>query len=99
VQYIVLYGLKTVFGMKGMNALPTLLFSDDALMPWVGFNAQPVRNGVCQRGAAKRQGAREPGPIGPETLAKPIVRLHLRELEAVVHGAIRALVRAGVFEA
>ena len=99
VQYILLYGLKTLFGMKSMNALPALLFSDEALMQLVGFNAQQVRNGVCQRGAAKRQGAREPGPICPETLAKQIVRLNLRELESVFNGAIRALARAGVFEA
>ena len=99
VQYILLYGLKTLFGIKSMNALPALLFSDEALMQLVGFNAQQVRNGVCQRGAAKRQGAREPGPICPETLAKQIVRLNLRELESVFNGAIRALARAGVFEA
>jgi hypothetical protein len=55
VQYILLYGLKTLFGIKSMNALPALLFSDEALMQLVGFNAQQVRNGVCQRGAAKRQ--------------------------------------------
>jgi hypothetical protein len=99
VQYILLYGLKTLFGIKSMNALPALLFSDEALMQLVGFNAQQVRNGVCQRGAAKRQGARQPGPICPETLAKQIVRLNLRELESVFNGAIRALARAGVFEA
>jgi hypothetical protein len=99
VQYILLYGLKTLFGIKSMNALPALLFSDEALMRLVGFNAQQVRNGVCQRGAAKRQGAREPGPICPETLAKQIVRMNLRELECVFNGAIRALARAGVFEA
>ena len=99
VQYILLYGIKTLFGIKSMNALPALLFSDEALMQLVGFNAQQVRNGVCQRGAAKRQGAREPGPICPETLAKQIVRLNLRELESVFNGAIRALARAGVFEA
>ena len=99
VQYILLYGLKTLFGITSMNALPAVLFSDEALMPLVGFNAQQVRNGVCQRGAGKRQGARQPGPMCPETLAKQIVRLNLRELESVFHGAIRALARAGVFEA
>jgi hypothetical protein len=93
------YGLKTLCSMKRMNALPAVLFSDEALMQWVGFNAQQVRTGVCQRGAAKRQGARQPGPICPETLAKPIVRLNLRELESVFHGAIRTLARAGGFEA
>src|SRR5262249_48331828 len=55
VQYLLLYSLKTLFGIESMNALPALLFSDEALMRLVGFNAQQVRQGVCQRGAAQRQ--------------------------------------------
>jgi hypothetical protein len=39
VQYLLLYGLKTMFGIESMNALPALLFSDEALMQLVGFNA------------------------------------------------------------
>jgi hypothetical protein len=99
VQHILLYGLKTLFGIESMNALPALLFSDEALMQLVGFNAQPVRQGVCQRGAAKRQGERTPGPISPETLANNIVKLNLRDLEFVLNGAIRALAKAKVFGA
>jgi hypothetical protein len=34
---------------------PPLLFSNEALMRAAGFNAHPVRDGVCQRGVAKRQ--------------------------------------------
>jgi hypothetical protein len=97
VQYVLLYGVKTLFGIDSMNALPPLLFSDEALMQWVGFNAQHVRQGMCQRGAATRQGARTPGPISPETLAHNIVKLNLRDLEHVFNGAIRALAQAGVF--
>jgi hypothetical protein len=82
-----------------MNALPPLLWSDDALRPLVGCKAPQVRQGVCQRGAAKRQGERTPGPIGPETLATQMVKGHVRALEAVFTGAIRALAQAGVFEA
>jgi hypothetical protein len=99
VQYVLLYGLKTLFGLESMNALPALLFSDEALMQLVGFNAQQVRHGVCQRGAATRQGERPPGPICPDTLAKNIVKWNLRQLEAVFNGAIRALAQAGVFGA
>lgn len=97
VQYVLLYGLKTLFGIESLNALPALLFSDEALMQLVGFNAQQVRQGVCHRGAAKRQGERTPGPISPETLANNIVKLNLRDLEFVFNGAIRALAKAGVF--
>jgi hypothetical protein len=82
-----------------MHALPVWRFSDAAVMPWVGCNAQQVRQGLGQRGATRRQGARTPGPIGPDTLAKPIVKRNLRDLEAVFHGRIRALAQAGIFGA
>jgi hypothetical protein len=49
-----LYRLKIMFGIKSINALPVLLFSDAALMQLVGFNAQQVHDGVCHRGATKR---------------------------------------------
>jgi hypothetical protein len=98
VQYVLVYSLKTLFGIKSMNALSPLLFSDEALMQLVGFNAQHVRQGMCQRGAAKRQGERTPGPISPETVANNIVKLNLRDLERVFNGAIRALAKAGVFD-
>jgi hypothetical protein len=97
VQYVLLYGVKTLFGIQRINALPSLLFSDEALMQLVGFNAQQVRQGICQRGATTRQGERLPGPICPDTLAKNIVKWHLRDLEAVFNGSIRALAKAGVF--
>jgi hypothetical protein len=97
VQYVLLYGVKTLFGIESINALPSLLFSDEALMQLVGCNAHQVRQGLCQRGATKRQGERRPGPICPDTLANNIVKWNLRDLEAVFNGAIRALARAGVF--
>ena len=99
VQYVLLSSLKTLFGIESINALPSLLFSDEALMQLVGFNAQQVRQGICQRGATTRQGERPPGPICPDTLAKNIVKWNLRDLEAVFNGSIRALAKAGVFGA
>jgi hypothetical protein len=99
VQYLLLYSLKTLFGIESMHALPVLLFSDEALMRLVGFNAQQVRHGVCQRGAAQRQGPRTTGPICPDALADNIVKLNVRDLEALFNGAIRALAQAGVFAA
>jgi Transposase DDE domain len=96
VQYLLLYSLKTLFGMASMNALPALLFSEEALMQLVGFNARQVRDGVCQRGASTRQGERTPGPICPDTLARNIVKLKLRQLEALFNAAIRAVAKAGI---
>jgi hypothetical protein len=97
VQYVLLYGMKTLCGIQSINALPSLLFSDEALMQLVGFNAHQVRQGICQRGATRRQGARLPGPICPDTLAKNIVQWNLRDLEVVFNGGMRALAQAGVF--
>src|SRR5919109_2312575 len=96
VQYLLLYGLKTLLGIESMNALPALLFSDEALMRLVGFNAHQVRQGVCQRGAAPRQGPRTTGPICPDALADNVVKLNLRDLEALFNRVIRALAKAGV---
>jgi hypothetical protein len=92
-----LYGLKTLCGINSMNALPELLFSDEALMPVVGCNAQQVRQGVCRRGATKRQDVRPPGPICPDTLAKNMVKVNVRDLEALFNGVIRTLAKAGGF--
>jgi hypothetical protein len=99
VQYVLLYGMKTLFGMECINALPVLLFSHETLMQLVGFNAQQVRQGICQRGATTRQGERLPGTIGPDTLANNIVRWNVRNLEAAFNESIRALAKAGVFGA
>jgi hypothetical protein len=64
-----------------------------------GFNAQQVRQGICQRGATQLQGERGPGPIGPDTLAKHIMQWHVRELQAVCNGCMRALAHAVGFGA
>jgi hypothetical protein len=97
VQYLLLYSLKTLFGIESMHALPALLFSDEALMRLVGFNAHQVRHGVCQRGAAQRRGPRTRGPICPDTLADNMVKLNLRDLEALFNRAIRTVAQAGYF--
>jgi hypothetical protein len=58
--------------------------------------APQVRQGLGQRGAARRQGEQLPGPICPDTLANHIGPWHVRDLEAVGHGRMRALAKAGV---
>jgi hypothetical protein len=96
VPYLLLDGLNTLCGIERMHALPALLCSDDALRPLVGCNAQQVRQGVCQRGAAKRQQPRPEGLMCPETLAHHIVQRNLRDLAAWFNGPIWALAKAGL---
>jgi len=68
-------------------------------MRLVGFNAYQLRHGVCQRGAATRQGPRTTGPICPDALADNIVKLNVRDLEALFNRVIRALAKTGVCRA
>jgi hypothetical protein len=55
VQYLMLYGLKTLFGIESMNALPALLFSDEALMQLVGF--MPSRCGTGSASGERPSGS------------------------------------------
>ncbi len=68
-------------------------------MRLVGVNALQGRHGVCQRGAAPRQGPRTTGPICPDALADHIVKLNVRDLEALRKRVLRALAKAGGFAA
>jgi hypothetical protein len=90
------YRLKTLLLIESMHALPSCLCRDGEPMPWVGFKAQQVRHGVRPRGVPTWQDAPEAGPIGPDTPAQNIVTWHVRDLESVWNGAIRALAKAGV---
>lgn len=54
VQYVLLYSLKTLFGIERRHALAALLCSDEALMRLVGYHAHQARHRVCQRGVAPR---------------------------------------------
>ena len=83
VQYVLLYSLKTLFGIESMHALPALLFSDEALMQLVGCNAHQVRAGVCQRRATRRQQERTPGPICPDTLANHMLESRFFAMQAL----------------
>jgi len=96
-QDVMLYGRKTLLGIEAMNALPDLLFSDEAAMRLAGFNAMQIRQGICQRSHEKRQGAKPPGPLCLDTLADNIVKLSLTAMEAFLNGVVQARAKAGVF--
>jgi hypothetical protein len=96
-QYVMLYGMKTLFGIESMNALPSLLFSDAAAMRLAGFNAVQIRDGICQRSHEKRQREKAPGPLCPDTLADNIVKLSLEAMEAFLNGVVHDLAQARVF--
>ena len=54
-QYVVLYMEKVIYGIKHMDSLEELLFSDQSAMRLVGFNAHQVKYGICKRGILRRK--------------------------------------------
>jgi hypothetical protein len=62
------------------------LFSDAALMLWVGFKAHQIHQGICQRGASTRQGERLPGPICRDCQANPIHAVVVRKWQGKGYG-------------
>jgi hypothetical protein len=70
---------------------------DEALMRLAGCEAHQVRHGVCQRGAAPRQGPRTREPLCSDALADNMVKLNGRNLEAWFNSIIRALAKARIF--
>ncbi|MBW2738540.1 MAG: transposase [Deltaproteobacteria bacterium] len=89
-HFVVLYMLKVIYGIKHMDSLRELLFSDQAAMRFVGFNAHQVKYGVCNRGDHKRKNKEKTGPITPETLSDNFVKISIRQMENFFTGrAIR----------
>ena len=71
--YVGLDGLKTWCGIERLQAWPHVRCREAAWRPRVGFQAQPVRQGLGQRGVTTRPGERLPGPLGPDPWAQNLV--------------------------
>jgi hypothetical protein len=99
IYFILLYGTRVLFGIASSNALPSLLFSNVAVMSLIGFNAWQVAQGMTQRGAKLRTAASEYTLMDPQTLAHTICKASAGELEHLFNGTIRCLAAFGVFMA
>ena len=99
IHFVLLYGTRVLFGIESSHALPSLLFSNVAVMSLLGFNAWQVAHGMTQRGAALRTAASEYTLMDPQTLAGTICKASVQELEHLFNGTIQCLAAAGVFPA
>lgn len=97
IYFILLYGTRVLLGIESTNALPSLLFSNVAVMTRIGFTAWQVARGMTQRGAALRTEASEYTLMDPQTLAQTICKASAQELEHLFNGTIRCLAACGVF--
>ena len=96
-QYVVLYMEKVIYGIKHMDSLEELLFSDQSAMRLVGFNAHQVKNGICKRGVSRRKNKDRIGPITPETLGKNLVKIAVRQMQNFFNNCIKTLAKEKTF--
>lgn len=96
-QFVLLYLLKILFGVESMHSLPELLFCNEGAMQLVGFNAEQISNGVCNRGNKKRKHKEKQGPICDDALSRNIVKIPLNVIEKLFNGVVKLLAKKGIF--
>jgi len=99
IAFVLLYGVRVLFGIGSTNALPQLLFSNVAVMSLIGFTAYQVAHGLSQRSAAARTEASDYVLMDPQTLAETISQASVEELERLFNGTVHCLAAFGVFMA
>lgn len=99
IAFVLLYGVRVLFGIGSTNALPQLLFSNVAVMSLIGFTAYQVAHGLSGRSAAVRTEASDYVLMDPQTLAETISQASVAELEGLFNGTIHCLAAFGVFMA
>jgi hypothetical protein len=96
-QYVILYMEKVIYGIKHMDSLEELLFSDQSAMRLVGFNAHQVKYGICKRGVSRKKIKDRTGPIIPQTLANNLVKIAVRQMQNFFNNCIKSLAKAKTF--
>jgi hypothetical protein len=94
-KYIMMYMLKVLMGIQSINETPVLL-TNVVAMKMVGFNANQVREGICERGKNKRDRKRR-GVINPVTLSNNIIKIPLKGLERLYNTAIKLISKMNIF--
>jgi hypothetical protein len=94
VQFTLTYMAKILLDIPSMNALPEILFANCAAMELLGFNAQVLKEGICNRGHHSRKaGKKKPTPFSPQTVANVLARFSREEAEALLDTLISLIAR------
>lgn len=99
ITFVLLYGVRLLFGIESTNALPALLFSNVAVMSLIGFTAYQVTNGLTHRGQKAGSQAKGYVLMDPQTLAETISQASVAELERLFNGSSQCLAAFGLFMA
>ena len=98
-HFIVTYMARIIMGIPSMNALPQLLFHNTATMELLGFNAEVLKNGICNRGADRRSPDKEPpAPFTPQTLSNVLGRFSPEESCLLLDSLIQCLAARRFFD-
>ncbi len=98
-QFILLYIMKTVIGIDGMNSCEELLFTNYFAMRMAHFNARQIEKGFSRRGVHKgKRGVGEiRGVINNDTLANNIEKVDIKDLTFAYNKIIKILSQKGFF--
>jgi hypothetical protein len=99
ILFLLLYGMRILFGINSMNALPSLLFSNIPVMLVIGFNARLITSGKSRRGEKVRKADSKFALMDPQTVAETVCKSSLQELEKLFNQTIHALAKYGIFMA
>jgi len=99
IMFLLLYGIRILFGVNSINSLPSLLFSNIPVMLVIGFNARLITSGKSRRGAKARKADSKFALMDPQTLAETVCKSSLQELEKLFNKTIHALAKYGIFMA
>lgn len=89
-KLILTYDLKILLGISSMNQVPHTLFSDVGLMMALGYTAEQIKNGHCNRGTGKKI-----GPMHKNTLADALDKLSADEVAYMLNEGVKILVKKG----
>jgi len=71
-KLLLTYQIKILMGISSMNQVPGSLFGDIGLLMMLGFTAEQIENGHCNRGKGKSR------PMNKNTLADSLDRFRRR---------------------
>jgi hypothetical protein len=90
---IMTYSAKVLLGISSINQVPERLFRDRALLLLIGYSADQLMSGFCQRGYEDKQ-----KPMHKNVLADAVEKLTVEELAYILNGAVKELAKQGLFK-
>lgn len=92
-KLLLTYNIKILLGISSMNQVPQLLFSDIGLLMMLGYTAEQIKNGHCNRGEGKKE-----GPMHKDTLGDALDRFSPEEMEQILNRGAKLMAKQGFLD-